>query len=199
MYLHLDHECKEIVSSKKRYYNLTFFQSLFYLLSMSLFSTGIKVKSILLQNNCSLFSATYLASILFLQALSVLLTVIYLDIYLTPAEKEVPKWVQRVAASCCSKLAFVECCRKSSRISAESRENTTDQNNGTIIVEACDANKKEVWVDESNEEATVDRRFTWKEIALMLDKITMYIYLILVTGFTVASLTIMCLHFTTAY
>ncbi|XP_053385420.1 neuronal acetylcholine receptor subunit alpha-3-like isoform X1 [Mercenaria mercenaria] len=140
--------------------------------------------------------STYLASILLLQTLAVLLTVIYLDIYFTPEEHPVPRWLQFMTSSCLAKVICKECCcRKSSttivlpRKMEAKNSKTDDQTKGDI---------KEAWTNEE-ETKVYKRRYSWKEIALMLDKCTMYIYLICVTGFTITCFTLMVRHYNSSY
>ncbi|XP_053385794.1 neuronal acetylcholine receptor subunit alpha-3-like [Mercenaria mercenaria] len=126
--------------------------------------------------------SSYIAAILFLQTLAVLLTVFYLDTYFTPEERPVPKWLQSVTSSFLSKLACVDCHTTTMKVSPNLTEVSGDKRD--VSIEDYKEDNKEVWVDEVDEERSC-RQYSWKEIALLLDKVTMYIYLFLVTGITV--------------
>ncbi|XP_060590872.1 acetylcholine receptor subunit epsilon-like [Ruditapes philippinarum] len=75
------------------------------------------------------------------------------------------------------------------------------------VVEDIDTNdtndKYHAWDTEEDsieeDEEPYRKQFTWKEIALMLDKVTMYVYLVLVTGFTIVSMAVMMNHFYRLY
>ncbi|XP_045179645.2 neuronal acetylcholine receptor subunit alpha-3-like [Mercenaria mercenaria] len=162
-----------------------------YAVYLSLISESIPQTSL----SASLLS-TYLASILFLQTLSVLLTVIYIDVYFTPDTTPVPKWVQSVTSSCLSKLACVDCGRTTTKVFPKNMDMNKEKK--IASVEDYDTEINEAWAYDEDEEE-FGKQYSWKEIALLLDRVTMYIYLVLVTGFTVASMGVMLHHYHTAY
>ncbi|XP_060590873.1 neuronal acetylcholine receptor subunit alpha-6-like [Ruditapes philippinarum] len=153
--------------------------------------------------------SSYIACILFLQTLAVFLTVLYLDTYFNPDDKPVPKWLHVVTSSVLIKLACVDCSRKNKKVSP----NPSDMNNdsGTVPQHKSDYNKSEKIVSiedneedkngvrEANESTPSDKEYSWKEIALLLDKVTMYIYLSLVTALTVVTACVMLVHYGLAY
>ncbi|KAL4217017.1 Neuronal acetylcholine receptor subunit [Mactra antiquata] len=172
-----------------------------YAVYLTLISESIPQTSM----SASLLSS-YLASTLFLQTLAVLLTVIYLDIYFTPEEKPVARWLQVFAQCCLARITCVDCCKrrkKDVQPTGDSVEELYDYNMAKAPpgIES-DKNgesqrKSEAWVDDVSDD--VETGYSWKEIALMLDKITMYIYLVLVTCLTFAVTGIMLNQYLTAY
>ena len=171
-----------------------------------LFCSTTYHKSLLFQ---SLFTASYIASILFLQTLAVFLTILYLDTYFNPEDKPVPRWLQTITSSVLSKLACVDCKKKNRTVSPNSmvisdnkrtdspKRSDTKKNENIVSIEEYIEDKVEVWDDHKSD--VTDRQYSWKEIALLLDKVTMYIYLIFVTGFTVITTCIMLVHYCIAY
>ncbi|XP_060578786.1 neuronal acetylcholine receptor subunit alpha-6-like, partial [Ruditapes philippinarum] len=153
--------------------------------------------------------SSYIACILFLQTLAVFLTVIYLDTYFNPDDKPVPKWLHTITSSVLIKLACVDC----SRINKKVSPNPSDMNNDSVTIpqhksdysksekivsiEDYVGDRNEVW--EADKPISSDKEYSWKEIALLLDKVTMYIYLSLVTTLTVVTACVMLVHYGLAY
>lgn len=151
------------------------------------------------------YSASYLASTLFLQTLAVLLTVIYLDVYFAPEQKPVPRWLQVVTQCCLARIACIDCSKRRkdhSEQTGDTVENICNYDSRTMSLKAdheTESGKRcvEAWVDDDSDDVT--KEYTWKEIALLLDKVTMYIYLILETCLTVFCVAIMLHHYFNAY
>ncbi|KAL4217016.1 hypothetical protein ACF0H5_023472 [Mactra antiquata] len=172
-----------------------------YAVYLTLISESIPQTSM----SASLLSS-YLASTLFLQTLAVLLTVIYLDMYFTPEEKPVPRWLQVFAQCCLARITCVDCCKRRKKEVEPTDDSHEEFHNydtakappspkSTNIKES--QKKSEAWAVDMNDDCTTE--YTWKDIALMFDRITMYIYFVLVTCLTVVIMSIMLNHYLTAY
>ncbi|XP_053385793.1 acetylcholine receptor subunit beta-like [Mercenaria mercenaria] len=165
-----------------------------YAVYLSLISDSIPQTSL----SASLLS-TYLATILLLQTIAVLLTVIYLDIYFTADDKPVPNYLLTMS-SFLEKITSLNRCKKRNKV-ADNSEGKNDPLTEDLD-DKTDANEKRLekmkeWEDE--EDDATRKEFTWKEVALLLDKITLYIYLIVVTVLTVAFVSVMVDHYNSSY
>lgn len=156
-----------------------------------------------------LIPATYLASILLLQTVAVFLTVIYLDMYFRPVEKPVPRWVQTFA-SCLARIVCAEsCCKSREKISPNSSSDVIEINGSekhNDKVPPIEKKRRKSWfLNDNHDDVTDDvddddtNKYSWKDIALMLDKLTMYIYLLLVISFTGATFTVMVCNYSNSY
>lgn len=131
------------------------------------------------------FSATYLASILLLQTIAVFLTVIYIDMYHTPENKPVPNWLQSLARHVLRPLACQGCKARSSqsRVSPQTTDMTEYDDEYGHKAGNKNLETKSNFEDDGTWTTQPDdgNTFSWKEIVLLLDKATMYIYLVLIT------------------
>lgn len=149
---------------------------------------------------CFSFAATYLASILLLQTVAVFLTVFFLDIYFRSVHKPVPGWVQTVVSRCLSKLVCIDCQWSRGRVTPIQEQDSSASNADNYIVNdkgymssenALDCNvdvdddvKDKMVAQSGKTKKESSHQYSWKEIALMLDRLTMYVYFVLVTIFT---------------
>jgi len=161
-------------------------------------------------------AATYLASILTLQTLAVLLTVIYIDIYHRPTEEPVPEWVRTAYSCCLGRLVCAGDGRKSTKDATDSSVVTprpfsasdnkihpidavvSDWDIGKANEQTKDVKPAQETVNQDGDE-TEDGAPTWRQVALRLDKLTLFVYLILVTGFTALAMILMVTHYHSAY
>ncbi|KAL4217018.1 hypothetical protein ACF0H5_023474 [Mactra antiquata] len=166
-----------------------------YAVYLSLISESIPQTSM----SASLLSS-YLAGILFLQTLSVLLTVIYLDMYFTKVDKPVPRWLitftkRLMRGSCCKKRKTTHQCKDS----VEDPDDCTKSSQYPCgNTDASSKTPIEAWNDNINNDVEEDQP-SWKDVALILDKVTMYIYLALVTSLTLVCWAVMLIHYLNAY
>jgi hypothetical protein len=78
-------------------------------------------------------------------------------------------------------------------------QHKSDYSKSEKIVSIEDNEEDKNGVREANESTPSDKEYSWKEIALLLDKVTMYIYLSLVTALTVVTACVMLVHYGLAY
>jgi len=134
-----------------------------------------------------LFPATYLASILLLQTLAVFLTVIYLDLFHKPDTEPVPDWLQAFARHVLSPLACLYCKSGSqTRISPETPDLTDLDPEEDRNLDYKAKGIRTVSSMRSEDSISLPARetnkqgYSWKYIVFLLDKVTMYVYLMLI-------------------
>lgn len=73
--------------------------------------------------------------------------------------------------------------------------------NWDLQVTEEDFGRRETEVEEERVQGDISEhdKYSWKEIALFLDRVTMYNYLIVVTSVTVALVIIFACHYTSTY
>lgn len=131
-----------------------------------------------------MFSATYLATILLLQTIAVFLTVIYIDLFHKPDTEPIPDWLDSLARHVLGPLACV-CCKSGNqtRVSpASSENNDLDQDEENMsTIKARNFMTSPVPSDDNLSLSTKEHKsYTWKEIVVLLDKATMYLYLLII-------------------
>ena len=143
-----------------------------------------------------LFSATYLSIILMTSALSVILTIIVLDVYFNADDdEEVPEWLQKFTRSFLVRMACwnVTCCKRK-QVSPSDNDHlylkTINVKNNVLFgkrkddIKPIDSKGKEKLAKdkiESESEIMKDMKvYTWKEIALLMDKCFMFVFIGLV-------------------
>lgn len=154
-----------------------------YSVYLTIISTNIPTTSI----NYSILSI-YLAIILLLSALSVVGTIIVLDIYFNHQDDEdIPGWLQTLARVVLVRMAMwkgASWCRKA-RVHPNDFANTPANTKFNI--------RKGKWIEEpSLTKNGVDKeRLSWKEIALIMDRCFMYIFVFSTVICTVTCISIL--------
>ena len=92
----------------------------------------------------------------------------------------------------------MSCACRRSKVASKDAEFQAEKK--VTVIEDDDGKKNfQAWTsddtEEEEEEDHCSEQYTWKDIALMMDKITMYVYLVLVTGFTIVSMAVMMNHY----
>ncbi|KAL4217019.1 hypothetical protein ACF0H5_023475 [Mactra antiquata] len=156
-----------------------------YAVYLSLISESIPQTSL----SASLLS-TYLAIILMMQTLSVLLTVIYLDVYFTTDDVPVPNWLQ----SSIMYISYIVCLNKKEKNAkvCPVKEDNHDIISTMDLEQKENSKGNEVPVDEKE---IFEHKYSWKEISRILDKITMYIYIIVLFLLTTVISIVMIFHY----
>ena len=141
-----------------------------------------------------MFSATYLTIILMMSALSVVFTIIVLDVYFnSDDDEEVPDWLQKFTRSflvriTCSK---VKCCK---------RKQVSPTNDSQEHIFVKDTSKKgkpfinkngDEYFDTGKHDHSDTKVYTWKEIALLLDKFFIVLFILLVSIVSVVCLSVL--------
>ena len=143
----------------------------------------------------------YLSIILVLSALSVVLTISMLDVYFKPEEDTVPNWLQSFTHSF---LVRVTCwnatCSSQGKVVPNSNDVIAVSNASRVLrdtseLDNVDSGKKIGMNNANRSHQELKRTYNWKEIALMLDKSFMYIFILLVVIITVVSLAVLGLEY----
>ena len=91
----------------------------------------------------------------------------------------------------------MDCCRKRQKVSPKNTEQTTPpannnhNNNDSKIIKVNPVPDTEVHVDDDDK----PKEYSWKEIALILDKCFMYTFIFLLVGTTLTCLGILIANF----
>lgn len=147
--------------------------------------------------------STYLTIILMLSTLSVIFTIVVLDIYFNhDDDEEPPSWIQSLTRNFLVKMSMwkgTRCCKKQ----------TVQPSGDIIITSSCeklpleeiegDNNAKNRYrprkTDEQgeteNEGGEKKRMYSWKEVALIIDRCFMYLFIFLTVVVTVVCLAIL--------
>lgn len=145
-----------------------------------------------------IFSAVYLTIILMISTLSVIFTIFVLDIYFNYEEEEqVPDWAQKLTRNFLAPLAcwHVRCggrrqispaadedmkseatvSKVNPKLSNNSRRPTTQMNGKVKILP-----DEKLGREESTASSVEERTYKWKDVALILDRCFMYLFIFLV-------------------
>lgn len=153
--------------------------------------------------------STYLAIILMLSTLSVIFTIVVLDIYFNHADdEEPPKWIQTLTRNFLVRVAMwkgTSCCKRqrvnprtdgygtdsnSSRVKLQLDKLSNDNNGNVRMVKVKPEFKNEDAEDEKDQGDNV-KMYSWKEVALILDRCFMYLFIFLVVLVTVICLAVL--------
>ncbi|KAK3582644.1 hypothetical protein CHS0354_001690 [Potamilus streckersoni] len=142
----------------------------------------------------------YLTIVLCLSVLTVILTIVVLDLYFNIEEDDVPVWLKRLTHHVLIKFSCWKrntCCRL--KIQPIEKEHVISSNKDITELTAINAvdiargRKKKL--DTTNTEQSKIPEYTWKEIALIIDKFLLALFSILVLLTTVITLTILGTHY----
>ncbi|XP_053385791.1 acetylcholine receptor subunit beta-like [Mercenaria mercenaria] len=148
--------------------------------------------------------STYLTIILMLSTLSVVFTIVVLDIYFNhDDDEEPPRWVQTLTRVLLVKMSMwkgEKCCRKP-KVNPQKRSTLTASNSKLPLDDmAHDANARPRFRGTHMELMDVDqpvhghqkeddvKLYSWKEVALIMDRCFMYLFIFLVLVTTVVCL-----------
>lgn len=143
-------------------------------------------------------AATYLASILLLQTISVFLTVIYLDMFHKPETQPVPGWLQAFAMYVLEPITCVTCRKgNQTRVSPERTETTENDEESNFKARDIDgATPLEKDDGRTTSASTVgDILYSWKEIVALLDRATMYLYLVFISTGSIALVCVLLVNY----
>ena len=174
--------------------------SLTVLLAYAVYLTLISDSIPQTSNSVSVLSI-YLSIILVLSALSVVLTIFMLDVYFKSEEDTVPDLLQSFTHSF---LVRVTCwnatCSSQGKVVPNPNDVIAVSNafkalRDTSELDNVDSGKKIERNNANRSHQELKRTYNWKEIALMLDKCFMYIFILLVMIITVVFLAVLGLEY----
>ncbi|KAJ8308081.1 hypothetical protein KUTeg_012955 [Tegillarca granosa] len=125
-----------------------------------------------------------------LGTISVICTIIVLEVYHHTEDDEIPPWLQRLSRDC---LAYLVCWKKKSCCSSRKRVRPeTQQDFNKIYVKEKPPISQDEVVSEYNELPNTDNLVTWQDIAAILDKFffASYMVIILISSLVLWSLVV---------
>ncbi|KAL3855540.1 hypothetical protein ACJMK2_014747 [Sinanodonta woodiana] len=144
----------------------------------------------------------YLAIVLCLSVLTVILTIIVLDLYFNVEDDDVPDWLKRLTHHVLIKFSCWKrntCGRAKSKVQPIEKDHVISSEKDITEVTAINdvdiAKGKIREIYATNTEQSKIPEYTWKEIALIIDKFLLTLFAILVLLATVITLTLIGTHY----
>ncbi|KAK3582647.1 hypothetical protein CHS0354_001694 [Potamilus streckersoni] len=133
--------------------------------------------------------STYLAIILCLSALAVILTIIVLDLYFNIEGDDVPAWLNRFTHHVMVRFSCwkgTTCYNGRNRVTPTNKKQVLLSSNAVLnlgdsqIADQELEKKRKLSFDKTTDDENTVLEYSWKEIALIMDKCFLYIFLFLV-------------------
>ncbi|KAK3582650.1 hypothetical protein CHS0354_001697 [Potamilus streckersoni] len=131
----------------------------------------------------------YLTIILFLSALTILLTIFILDFYFNVEGDKVPAWLNRFTHNVMVKFSCWKgktCCSRENEVTPTEEATVFSSSNATLkldnnlVINAGLEKKRKLSLDTTFTDDNTIPEYSWKEIALIMDKCCLYMFMILV-------------------
>ncbi|KAK3582646.1 hypothetical protein CHS0354_001692 [Potamilus streckersoni] len=141
--------------------------------------------------------STYLAIIFCLSALTVILTIVVLDLYFNIEGDDVPAWLNRITHHVMVKFSCwkgITCCSGRNRVTPNDEDKGLSSSRMILKLNVSDVaklrgkeaanespeKKSKLSLDTTFSDDNTIPEYSWKEIALIMDKCLLYIFMILV-------------------